>query len=592
MDFDAVLFLVVLAFTVASFVFQWLPVDVTALATLGLLLLFGLVSPAEALSGFSNEAVIVVLMMFILSSSLVQSGVVTRVGHQIAQLSGRSRWRASILLLTLTGGLSAFINNTAAVAISMPLGIHLAKHYRFSPSKILMPLSFASIFGGMCTLVGTSTNLLVSSMAADRGLAPFGVFEFFAVGGVLFVLGMSYNVFVMLRFLPSRSAASSLTLKYQMSAYLTEVRVPEGSRLVGSTVVAEEISDRFRLNVVEIIRGQRKISVDLRSTAIAADDVLLVRGTMEDIVGLKQHYGLLLLSEVKLDDWDLNDESNILMELQLTPLSRLAGQTLKTIDFRRRFGCFVLALNRTGELIHDKLALIPLKPWDTLLVFGPRARVEAVVRLDDFNPLQELDVRLHLHPRWWLSTAVIPAVMVLAATGVLPILTAAILAVVVLLVLRVFTIQEAYKSVDWTVIFLLAAILPLGLAMEGVGLAAAIGHRLAAVAAPYGPEAALALVVLVTILLTEMISNNSAAVLMVPVAFSLAGELAVDPKPFMMAVAFAASMSFITPIGYQTNTMVYGPGAYRFTDYTRAGLPLTVVFWAVTSLLVPLVWPF
>ena len=592
MDFNAVLFLVVLAFTVASFVFQWLPVDVTALATLGLLLLFGLVSPAEALSGFSNEAVIVVLMMFILSSSLVQSGVVTRVGHHIAQIAGRSRWRASILLLALTGGLSAFINNTAAVAISMPLGIHLAKHYRFSPSKILMPLSFASIFGGMCTLVGTSTNLLVSSMAADRGLAPFGVFEFFAVGGVLFVLGMSYNVFVMLRFLPSRSAASSLTLKYQMSAYLTEVRVPEGSRLVGSTVVAEEISDRFRLNVVEIIHGQRKISVDLRSTAIAADDVLLVRGTMEDIVGLKQHYGLLLLSEVKLDDWDLNDESNILMELQLLPLSRLAGQTLKTIDFRRRFGCFVLALNRTGELIHDKLALIPLKPWDTLLVFGPQAQVKAVVRLDDFNPLQELDVRLHLHPCWWLSTAVILAVMVLAATGVLLILTAAILAVVVLLVLRVFTIQEAYKSVDWTVIFLLAAILPLGLAMEGVGLAAAIGHRLAAVAAPYGPGAALALVVLATVLLTEMISNNSAAVLMVPVAFSLAGELAVDPKPFMMAVAFAASMSFITPIGYQTNTMVYGPGAYRFTDYTRAGLPLTVVFWAVTSLLVPLVWPF
>lgn len=589
---ESALLIAVLAFAVASFAFQWLPVDVTALTTLALLLLFRLVTPVQAISGFSNEAVITVMMMFILSSSLVQSGVVTRVGHRIARLSGRSRWTASILLLGLTGVVSAFINNTAAVALAMPIGIQIAKHYRFSPSKILMPLSFASIFGGMCTLIGTSTNLLVSSMAADRGLPRFGVFEFAAVGGVLFVIGMSYNAFVMMRYLPSRSIISSLTRKYQMSAYLTEVRVPAGSRLAGSTVVAEEISDRFRLNVVEILRGSRKISVDIRSTRIEPDDVLLVRGTMEDILALQQHFGLLLLSEVKLGDSDLNDESNILLELQLTPMSDLTGQTLKKIDFRKRYGSFVLALNRTGELIHDKLALIPLKSWDTLLVFGPRARVEALARLDDFTPLQELDVKIHLHPRWWLSTVVIPAVMVLAATGVLPILTAAILAVVVLLLLRVFTIQEAYKSVDWTVIFLLAAILPLGLAMENSGLAATIGHRLAATTAPIGPSAVLAIVVLVTILLTELISNNSAAVLMVPIAFSIAGELGVDPKPFMMAVAFGASMSFITPIGYQTNTMVYGPGAYRFTDYTRAGAPLTVVFWVVTSLMIPLVWPF
>jgi di/tricarboxylate transporter len=280
------------------------------------------------------------------------------------------------------------------------------------------------------------------------------------------------------------------------------------------------------------------------------------------------------------------------MELQLSPMSRFAGQTLKTIDFRKRFGCFVLALNRTGELIHDKLALIPLKPWDTLLVFGPRARVEAIIRLDDFTPLQELDVKLHLHPRWWLSTAVIPLVMVLAATGVLPILTAAIAAVVALLVLRVMTIQEAYKAVDWTVIFLLAAILPLGLALENTGLAAAVGRAFADVAAPYGPTAVFALIVLGTIVLTEVISNNSAAVLMVPIALSIAGELGVDAKPLLMGVAFAASMSFLTPIGYQTNTMVYGPGGYRFTDYTRMGFPLTLVFWAVVVLLVPLIWPF
>jgi di/tricarboxylate transporter len=449
-----------------------------------------------------------------------------------------------------------------------------------------------AIAGGTCTLIGTSTNLLVSSLAAGHGMEPFGVFEFAGLGVILLTVAAVYAVLVLTRLLPARVETSSLTGKYGLGSYLTEVRVPQRSPLVGRTVVDVGLSERFHLTVLEIIRGPDKISQDIRSIRLAPDDVLLVRGAMEDIVGLKEHFGLLLLADVKLDDADLADETNVLAEMQVAPQSRLLGRTLAQIDFRKRYGTFVLAVNRLGQVIRDKVAMIPLQPWDILLVFGPRVRVQGLEQQEDFIPLQELDVKLHLSRHWWIGTAVIPIVVLLAAMGEMSILKAAILGVVALLVTGAVTMPQAYKAIDWTVIFLLAAILPLGMAMEKHGLAARMGEAIADAGRPLGPVAIVALVVLTTSLLTEVISNNSAAVLMVPVAFSTAAGLGVDPKPLLMAVAFAASMSFMTPIGYQTNTMVYGPGGYRFTDYLKAGVPLNLVFWAVASLVIPRLWPF
>ncbi|MEM7481890.1 MAG: SLC13 family permease [Acidobacteriota bacterium] len=589
---DILLLVGIVVFATTSFALQKLPIDVTALTTLGLLLLFNLVTPSEAIAGFSNPAVITVMMMFVLSDSLVRSGLVNRIGHRITHLSANSPWRASLLLLLVSGSLSAFINNTAAVAILMPVGILLAKHFKFSPSKILIPLSYVSILGGTCTLIGTSTNLLVSAMAADAGLEPFGVFEFAWVGLIFFSIGTVYLLLGPLRLLPSRSILSSLTRKYHMSAYLTEVRVPKESPLIGKTVAEEAISDRFELNVLEILRGKTKIAMDLRNTRIQPGDILIVRGAMTEILAIKEHYGLLLLSDIKLGDQDLSDESNILVEIQLSPTSQLVDQTLKDIDFRKRYGCFVLALNRTGEMIHRKLAFIPLAHWDTLLVFGPRARIEALNRLEDFTPLQEVDMRLSLSRRWWISAAIIPIVVLLAASGVMPILKASILGVVAMLLTRTVKIQQAYKSINWTVIFLLAAVLPIGKAMVNTGLDRVIGESIAALGAPYGPVVVLGVMLVSTSLLSEIISNNSAAVLMVPIAMSVAVALNVDPKPFLMGITFAASMSFMTPIGYQTNTMVYGPGGYRFTDFTRAGAPLSIFCWVTGTLLIPKIWPF
>jgi len=589
---EIALLIAIVLFAVASFALQKLPIDVTAITALGLLLAFGLVTPEQGISGFANPAVVTVMMMFILSGSLVQSGVVSRLGHRIAHLSGRSGWRASIALLLLAGVLSAFINNTAAVAILMPMAILLAKHFQLSPSRLLMPLSYISILGGTCTLIGSSTNLLVSSLAVEAGEEPFSVFELAWVGVPLFLAGLVYVVLVPMRRAPEREAGESLTRKYHISSYLTEVQVPAGSPLIGRTVLEEELSERFRLNVLEIVRGGRKIAVDIRGTPLQADDMLIVRGAMDDIVACKEQYGLLLLSDIKLGDEDLSDASNILIEIQLSPTSRLVGRTLKEIDFRKRYGCFVLALKRAGGTIRDKLAFVPLHQWDTLLVFGPRLRIEALNQMEDFTPLQEVPVRLRLAPRWWLSAAVIPAVVVLAAIGWMPILKAAILGVVTLLLTRTMTIRQAYNAIDWTVIFLLATVLPIGTAMHNTGLDRILGETLAEIARPHGPWALLVATVLATSLLTEVISNNAAAVLMVPPALAAAASLGVDAKPLLMGITYAASMSFMTPIGYQTNTMVFGPGGYRFTDFTRFGSPLNLIGWLLASILIPFIWPF
>jgi len=591
MDFQVAILLVIIAWTLAAFVREWLPLDVVALTTLALLLIFDLVTPQEAIAGFSNDAVITVMMMFVLSDGLVRSGMISRLALKIAQYAGDSHRLASVALMTFTGFLSAFINNTAAVGMFMPVAIHLGKHYRVSPSKLLLPLSFAGIIGGTCTLIGTSTNLLVSSLAVEAGQPAFGLFEFAGLGLVLFAVGMVYNVFIGMRLLPDRGGPASLTRKYKIGGYLTELRIPEGSPLVGRTVFEENVSSRFELNVLEVIRGREKITTDLRNTRLAVGDVLIVRAVMDDILAFKSRYKLLLLTDVKLNDTDLADERNVLQEVQLSPTSRLAGLSLAEIDFRKRYGSFVLALKRPGELMRRKIAFIPLKHWDTLLVFGPRARVEALNTEDDFLPLEELEVRLHLSKYWWRSLVILPVVVLLAAFGVMSILEASIVGVVAMILTRVLTIQQAYKAINWTVIFLIAAILPLGTAMEKTGLARQLGEGLAAVGADWGPLALIAMIYIATSLLTEFLSNASAAVLMVPIAVATAQTLGLDERALLMAVTFAASSSFLSPVGYQTNAMVHGPGDYRIVDYLRTGGPLKLIFLVLTTFLIPVFWP-
>jgi di/tricarboxylate transporter len=587
----AAFLVLLLIFMLLASALEWMDVEVVALVVLSALLVSGQLTLAEATGGFSDPAVLSVLMMMILSEAVAESGLVAQVGHRIARWSGNSSHLQVILLFAIAGTLSMFINNTAAVAMLIPVAIQMAKQLRKSPSKLLLPLNYAAIVGGTCTLVGTSTNILVSSLAAERGLAPFSMFEFLRMGIFYFAAGMAYNL-ILVRRLPDRGDPSSLTGKYQLSTYLTEVGVTAGSPLVGRTVLEEKISDRYHLIVLEILRGTRKIVLDLRSTPLEPEDVLIVRGSMEDIVRFKEQQGLLLISDLKLSDAELADQQNILAEMQLSPASTLEGMSLKEADFRHRFGAFVLALSRAGEVLREKLGLIPLKRWDTLLVFGPRRSVEQLYRMDDFLPLQELELRLRLHRRWWLHAATLIGVVLSVTLFGVKILTAALVGVVLLLASGTVKVQRVYRSVPWSVFFLLAATIPLGVALEKSGLAARVGEWIGDQGRIAGPWLALSLLYLVTMVLTEILSNASTVVLMVPVAMSTAAALGVDPKPLLMAVCFAGSNGFVTPVGYQTNAMVYGAGNYRYRDFLVAGIPLNLLFWVMSSALIPVFWPF
>jgi di/tricarboxylate transporter len=583
----------VLAAMLAGFVLERFPVDVTAILALAALLVFDLVTPAEAVAGFSNPAVITVLMLFILSEALTQSGAIAGLGHRIVRLARGVQDRVSALLMVVTGVLSAFVTNTATVSIMMPVSLSIARRFKIAPSRLLIPLSYAAIFGGTCTLIGTSTNILVGSLADDYGVAPFSMFEFVRVGGLLFVTGIAYNLLIAPRLLRDRPTLESLTDKYQMANYLTELRVGARSDLIDQNLLDERIGERFDVSILEVQRDGQRLTQDLKRLRLQEHDLLIVRGRMDQIVAMKEQHGLLLLTDVKLTDEDLEDDSNVLVEVQLLPQSDLLYANLKEIDFRRRFGCFVLALNRVGHpLTHARLGAISLQPWDTLLVFGPRARVEALAGSRDFNLVQEFSMRLRLAKRWWIAASVIVSVVLLAALGVMELVEAAIVGVATLLATRTLRIRQAYRSVDWSVIFLLAALIPMGTALERTGLAEDVAETLVGLGEGLGPWAVLSLVILATSILTEAITNVSAAVLMVPIAVSIAVGLGVDPKPFLMAIAFGASMSFATPTGYQTNTMVYGPGGYRYTDYVRVGVPLNLFFWLVASVMIPVVWPY
>jgi len=589
---DIIILIIIIVGAIALFVSEIFPIDLVAGMVVGSLLLTNIITIDEALSGISSPATITIAAMFVLSFGLTKTGAINYLGDRIIHYSDGNVSRIFLIFLVATSLISSFINNTAAVAMLLPLALQFANEFHFSPSKILIPLSFASILGGMMTLIGTSTNIIVANIAVEHGLGTLGMFEFSKLGILFLVVGLGYLVLFGRKNLPIRSILSSLTQKYHMTRYLTELQVPADSPMVGKTPIEKEISAKYDLNILGIIRDKRKILIDIRITKLEANDILLVRGSIDRIMRLKEREKLLMLTDTKLNDEELSMGDNTLSEVLVSPNSRLIGSTLKEIDFRRRYGCFVLAVRKHGETLRNKISNIPLSASDTLLIYGSRRRLDALRDDQNFVVLNEVDIRLQRGKKWLIAVGVILGVVFLSALHVLPILKAAILGSLVLVLTRTITMQEAYKAVDWTVIFLLAGLIPLGYAMENTGLARVIGEFIADIGGSYSPLVVLAGMYAVTALLTETMSNNSTAIIMAPIAISIATALQVSPIPFLMTVTYAASASFITPVGYQTNAMVYGPGGYRYTDYLKFGFPLSLTFFMIAMIFIPMIWPF
>jgi len=595
---NIILLLLVIAGAIVMFAIEWVPMEVTALAATGTLLLFNVITPEDAISGFSNKAVITIGAMFILSRSLVKTGFLEVMSDRLSKSVHGKKWPTLIIFYLTVSLISGFINNTAAVAIFIPMTMNLCKKFHISPTRLLMPLSYAAIFGGTLTLIGTSTNLVVSSVMEEEGIKAFKMFEFTKLGLIFLAVGSVYNMILARWWLPSRSILSSLATKYHLGKYITEFRVGLDSILIGKTYGELESIGKLNVDIIMIIRENVRYRFDLKKFHFRAGDLLLVRLDVEDILRFKEELGLLLLSDIKLTQQELSGKNHVLVETIIGQNSSLIGKTLKEIDFRQRFFGFVLAIRRHGENLFQKIAYIRLKFSDTLLIMIPKEKLARLRGSSDLIVAEELDISLKYEKYWWLSVLVIPMVMILAALNIFPLVKGAVLGTILLLLLRSLSIEDAYEAINWPVIFMIAALVPLGIALRSTGTDVIIGKSIIYMGelfmTPESPNytVMVSLIYLVSFIMTAFISNTAIAIVMTPIAIALAHSLGIDPRPFLVGVAFGSSASFMTPMGYQTNLMVYGPGQYRFWDFIKAGFPLTIIFWGIASYFIPKFWSF
>ena len=607
-DIQIIVLAVVFAMLAVFFIFEVFALEVTALAATAILLLFNILTLDEALSGFSNKAVITIGAMFILSRSLVKTGFLEVFADYMYSHVGKNKWITIFTFLLIVSVLSGLINNTAAVAIFIPLAINLCQRFHISPTKILLPLSYAAIFGGTLTLIGTSTNLIVndfyiqflnnSNLDIKSG---FGIFEFVRIGGIFIFVGLIYNLIIARFFLPSRAIVSSLTQKYHMNKYLTEFRVKEDSPILGRTIGELDLDEKYGIDIIKILREDKTLSINLNSHTIREGDIFVVQINVKNMIKFKNDMKVSLLAEIKMNQEELEGSDHVLVEAIVTQQSSLIDKTLYQFNFRRKLSAFVLAIKRQNELLREKVAHTKLKFSDTLLVLVPRDKINRLKSSLDLVVLEELDLHLRYERFWWISILVIPLVMVVSALGYMSITEGAVYGVIIVLLLRSISIQEAYQSINWTVIFLLAALVPFNIAIKATKADIYVGEmiiNLADLLSGLGGASDftiyIALLYFVNFVLSAFISNAAVAIILAPIGIYLSTNMpggAIEPQAFLVAICFGASNSFMTPIGYQTNLMVYGPGEYKMTDFIYVGIPLTLIFWFMAIKLIPYYWP-
>jgi len=586
---DAWIVLGLIALMMVAFISDRFPAESVGIGGAVVLLLSGILTPGEMLSGFSNPATVTVACMFILSGGLQKTGALAALGAALMRVA-RWPWLLLLLIMVVVGGISAFVNNTAAVAVLLPLVLQAARLRGLPASRFLIPLSYASQFGGVCTLIGTSTNLLVNSIAVQAGVPAFSMFEFAQLGGLLFAAGTLYLWCLGPWLLPSRPT-DDLVVRYGLGEYMTELRVMPGSPLVGRSFSSARLPGGEGIRLVEVMRARRRLEVP-QEALLAVDDLLIVRGGARELLALRGRAGLELNPEFKLRDAVLQGDDLMLAEAIVAPGAPFAGQTVGDLRLGEAHELAVLALQRHGAALNERLAHTPLEIGDILLVLGRREAVLRLTRDRDFILLGEVSAPKLTRGRVPWSLGIMGGVVALAALGVIDILPAAMLGGLALWATGCLKTEEIFESVQWRVVVLLAAMIPLGIALEKTGGAAWLAQRAFALGGHGSPWVALAVIYLLTAVLTEFMSNNAAAVLLAPLAIGAAQTLGADPKPFLMAVAFAASTSFATPVGYQTNAMVYTAGGYRFADFARVGIPLNLLFFAIAVWGIPRFWPF
>lgn len=594
---EIIIVLIVLLLAIVLFATEIFSVDVVALIIMATLIVSGVVTPAEGVSGFSNSATITVAAMFILSAALFKSGAVVGLGNHLAMLFQKSFWLAIIATMIVVGLVSAFINNTPVVAIFIPILAGAAVKSGSNLGKMLMPLSFASMFGGLCTLIGTSTNILVSGIAVEHDLEPFGMFEMTKMGLLFFAVGIIYMVIIGIRIIPKRGNNKGLVQKFGMGEYLTEIVLEGSAPSVAKKIKNSPLVKNLDIDILEVNRQGQKYFMPSGELELMKGDILKVRCDLEKIKTLKEREGIKLKSDVKFRDKDMETEGLTLVEAVIAPNSQFEGRTVKDVAFRQRYGATVLAIRHRGEIMREKVATTVLRSGDTLLIEAQKDKLDFLRQLqlqgrNTFLIVSEVGFPDFRKDKIFYVTGAIVSIILLAALNILPIMVAALLGCIFLIVTGCITMEEAYRAIDWKVIFLLAGAMSLGIAMDESGAAILLSGLLIDGAGAWGPTAVVSFLYLITVILTSVMSNNASAVLLAPIAIAGAVAMGVDARPFLMAITFAASSSFMTPIGYQTNTMIYGAGGYKFMDFVKVGGPLNLIFWILATFMIPYFFPF
>ena len=590
MTFEIAAVLGFVAAAVLLFATERLPVDLVSMMIMSGLILSGIITPEEGLAGFSHPATVTVGAMFVLSAGLYRTGAVNFIGTRLLGVGKRSFWLALLLLMLTSGLFSAFINDTAVVAILLPVVLQLARELKVNPGRLLMPLSFGALFGGVCTLIGTSTNILVSSMAVKQGQPPFGMFEFTPFGLVILCVGTIYMLVIGVRLIPQGTESADSSSLFGLGDYLVEIVLQPEARSVGKPLADSPLLQDLSLRKVEVFRGGRLVEDPPEGIVLQAGDHLKVRCDLENIRKLQARRGISLRQEQDLPVE--TGEETVLVEAVVAPQSTLDGRSLKQARFRSRYGLTALAIRHRGLVMREHLEEMTLHAGDALLFQMERHRMDQLRDDKTFVLVSEADLPVFRKSRTAIAVTIIAFVVGTAAMGIVPILMGAIVGSILMVVTRCLTLEEAYGAVQWKVIFLLAGVLALGKAMESSGAALLVARLLVDTVGSFGPQALLSVFYLLTSIITELLSNNATAALLVPIAIATADSLGVDARPFLMAVTYAASAAFMTPMGYQTNTLIYGLGHYRYSDFLRVGAPLNLIMWVLATVMIPWFWPF
>ncbi|MBN7811992.1 SLC13/DASS family transporter [Algoriphagus sp. H41] len=593
MTFETGLVLGIISLAVVLFFTEKFTVDTVAIGVMVLFMLLGILDLKEGMAGFANSATITVAAMFVISQAIFKTGILDQVSVYLGSQAAKSETALIFSLMLTSGLLSAFINDTAVVALLMPAVMQISDKNQIPPSKLLMPLSFGALMGGICTLLGTSTNILVSGIAEKAGLPSFGVFEMSAMGLVFLAAGTLYMVTLGKWLLPSRNPNTGQSDSYDLGNYLIEITITEAYEQLQEPILKQKIFKDGDTKPLQIVREDGKQVKVYPNTVVLSGDVIRVTVDQKHLERLKKTKGV----EIKADlDWSsetASGQDEKLFEAIVTPNSFLVNESIKSVRFRSLFEqVTVIGIRHRKGLLDKLIAGSTLKSGDVLLLRATEETIQSIDRSEDLLLVSGRKTEILNKLQVVLTLGILGLVIGSAALGIFPITLSATAGALAMVMLRAITPDEAYKAIDWKVIFMLAGVLSMGAALEKTGGAQLIGQGVLDLFGSYGPRIVLSAIFALTFLLTNVMSNNATAALLAPIAISIAASMDVEARPFLMAVTFAASLSFMTPMGYQTNTMIYNPGNYRFSDYMKVGTPLNILFWIIASIFIPIFFPF